>query len=457
MTASNQQDTHWLVIDTRTARDGIQSGVSRFVVGLSRALAEELEGVPGLKLLLVGKSEPPEWVVDLVHRHPHCVSFWSGGPGALTRRYEKPVYLWPSRVARRVSKLTQGRFHWIAPANFDRPLFCGAAFGNQQRERLVQIIHDTIPLVQRNSMGFLFRIQFRFFVKRTLLRINNVFTVSALSAQALQQLSPKRSHPVQVLTNGVDAVFGSIPLARSAEEKEKRRVALLRSLIPGWGTGAQAGLAEKLAAMRWVVGVGRYQKYKGWEVAEEAVAACNNQVPGGALFLRVGFDERELARFGRADVKTFGGAHYFPALPMLTLAPLADGSLAALYALADLLVHPSRAEGFGLPPLEAALSGCPVLFRAGTAVDGHFSPGVLPKECWNAVSSDSASEWAVAIRAALQVDASTSPFLTEVVGADRPREVVVRKAGCPRYDWRETARALLRHLGPSTSAVEAPR
>jgi glycosyltransferase involved in cell wall biosynthesis len=37
-----------------------------------------------------------------------------------------------------------------------------------------------------------------------------------------------------------------------------------------------------------------------------------------------------------------------------------DGELAALYRLADALLFPSRSEGFGLPPLEAALHRLPV-------------------------------------------------------------------------------------------------
>jgi glycosyltransferase involved in cell wall biosynthesis len=38
-----------------------------------------------------------------------------------------------------------------------------------------------------------------------------------------------------------------------------------------------------------------------------------------------------------------------------------DGELRALYENAACLVYPSLYEGFGLPPLEAMLCGCPVL------------------------------------------------------------------------------------------------
>jgi glycosyltransferase involved in cell wall biosynthesis len=56
------------------------------------------------------------------------------------------------------------------------------------------------------------------------------------------------------------------------------------------------------------------------------------------------------------------------------------GDLRALYAGAELFCFPSRAEGFGLPVLEAMAQGCPVVTSAGTAtaeVVGDDSCGVL--------------------------------------------------------------------------------
>ncbi|HOX39912.1 MAG TPA: glycosyltransferase family 1 protein [Candidatus Brocadiia bacterium] len=43
------------------------------------------------------------------------------------------------------------------------------------------------------------------------------------------------------------------------------------------------------------------------------------------------------------------------------LGPVATGDLACLYRSADLMIFPSFAEGFGIPPLEAMACGCPVV------------------------------------------------------------------------------------------------
>ena len=50
------------------------------------------------------------------------------------------------------------------------------------------------------------------------------------------------------------------------------------------------------------------------------------------------------------------------------------GSLQALYNACDAYVSPYRAEGFNLPPLEAAACGLPIIVTAGGATDDYFRP-----------------------------------------------------------------------------------
>ncbi len=57
---------------------------------------------------------------------------------------------------------------------------------------------------------------------------------------------------------------------------------------------------------------------------------------------------------------------------------LSDDEMAALYRSCDVLVHPYRGEGFGMPVLEAMASGLPVIVTAGGPTD-EFCPD---DACW---------------------------------------------------------------------------
>jgi glycosyltransferase involved in cell wall biosynthesis len=120
-------------------------------------------------------------------------------------------------------------------------------------------------------------------------------------------------------------------------------------------------------------------------------------------------------------VLTGGGLECLEPLPegveRLGVVPVEE--LASLYRTAACLVFPSLYEGFGLPPLEAMASGCPV---------AASNVGAIPEVCGDAaVFLDPADGAAIAngVREALAL-------------ADELHELGIARAA--RFTWEETAR-----------------
>ncbi|MFZ9519178.1 MAG: glycosyltransferase [Silvanigrellaceae bacterium] len=470
--ASTEVRPFWLVMDIRAAASDKHSGLARFVIGLSRALGESLvsrqvqtdAGMANVRLLLVSKSEPPRWAIELIQEYPSLVSFWSGGPGALAQAWEKPQYLWSSRVLRWILKWSRGQFFWIAPGNFDRPVLTGLLLPRALRHHVVQVIHDTIPIDHARSMSFLFRTQFSLLVKRTLTKFPFVFTVSDDSAERLAKLAPRRSGPVHVLPNGVEPIFGSLPRHRSIADLLSARRAFLDILFAGSaeissdsGAMRRGPTGEELDALvrrRWIVGVGRAQKYKGWELAEDVVNQLHSDLSEGVSFIRVGGDEDGSQRNGKSSAKQdaqrlaeqsksgFTVTRSDNGL-VLNVESLPDEMLAQLYRCADVLVHPSQAEGFGFPPVEAALSGLPVVYRRGTAVDGHFKGHSFHPNFWQGIDSDDQTLWREAVLAVLRNKSGLDLFLAEMQTAVHPRSFICQRGGGQDFRWSRAADNLL--------------
>ena len=119
----------------------------------------------------------------------------------------------------------------------------------------------------------------------------------------------------------------------------------------------------------------------------------------------------------------------------IALGRVSDAELRALYEGALCLVFPSRYEGFGLPPLEAMVCGCPVITTRSAAV---------PEVCGDA---------------ALYFDPAEPGSLTQAIRrlldeaglrAELSRRGLAR-AG--QYSWRRSAEALLELIGPAAAEV----
>ncbi len=412
MDLGNQQ---WLAVDVRLGDR--PSGLGRFTRSLSLALARALEAEGSqVRLLLASPAVPAPWARDLASAYPKQVVLWGRvrwGSGAAPS-------LWSTWTFLELDRLCGGRALWLAPGNVDRPLSLTAS-RTAVRSRVLQVIHDTIPVEFPRSYPIAYRWQYRLMVRRTLRWFPHVLTVSQHTASSLGRLCPQRRDPISILPLGVEEGFGARPRPKSrSAEQIALRAEVLRAL------GREPDL--ELLQMPWLLGVGRGGAYKSWNLSREAA----KQVPATVLSLRLGGAE-----------SSQGSS---PELLEISRSTVSDQLLASAYAASSVLLHPSQGEGFGLPPLEAAYSGLPVIFREGTAVSQHFSRGVLPGKFWRGVdASGGPDQWAHAISEVLHDPEGELERLGAELAVRAPRRVISDLAGGDRT-WRTTARTLMEYV-----------
>lgn len=216
--------------------------------------------------------------------------------------------------------------------------------GGGARVRCLATIHDVIPLVVPDyapaSRTARLRPLFRRCLREAARRADVLFTVSETSRRdlvAALRLAPAEAARVRAVPNGVDPAFSA-----AAEGRAPVR-------------------AAGDPAPRTLLYVGRSDPYKNVPLLVEAFAAARARAPwplrlvvAGARDPRYPEAEARARALGVADAVEFAGS-----------LPLPD--LVARYRAADLLVHPSRYEGFGLQIAEAFAAGLPVLCSDGGA------------------------------------------------------------------------------------------
>ena len=122
---------------------------------------------------------------------------------------------------------------------------------------------------------------------------------------------------------------------------------------------------------------------KGVDVLILAFAEINKNYPGTRLILK---DQSNLYGIGAWDIIKCMKKDYsslFTEILRSNITILTDNltmdQLAVLYNSCDAYISPYRAEGFNLPPLEAAACGVPVALTGGGATDDYFDDSFAVK------------------------------------------------------------------------------
>lgn len=196
--------------------------------------------------------------------------------------------------------------------------------------RQAVVIHDAGAFDTPESYSFAFRSWYRLLQRALVARGARIVTVSDFSRGRIAANLPVRAGAIPVTYEGGEHVLG---LAAEMSVLERN------------------GLAP-----------GRYALAVGTRAAHKNLGA----LAAAAEFL--GARGLSLAAAGAADPAVFRPAAGAGGRGALALGRVSDAELRALYENALCLVFPSRYEGFGLPPVEAMVAGCPVIASRAGAV-----------------------------------------------------------------------------------------
>jgi glycosyltransferase involved in cell wall biosynthesis len=262
------------------------------------------------------------------------------------------------------------------------PLLAGA--------RQAVVIHDAGAFDTPESYSFAFRSWYRLLQKRLARSGARILTVSEFSRGRIAATLGVEAASIGVLPEGGEHVLR----------------------VP-----ADAGVLARHGLER-----ARYALVVGNPAAHKNLAALSSAAE------MLGQHGLVLAVAGAADPTVFRAGGGVAAEAARVLGRVSDAELRALYENALCLIFPSRYEGFGLPPLEAMVCGCPV-------VAAHA--GAVPEVC------DGAALWFDPDQPATLAEA-LSRLIEEEGLLDGLRQAGLERAR--HFTWEAAARALLARI-----------
>lgn len=258
------------------------------------------------------------------------------------------------------------------------PVFC---------YRHVIVIHDAATIRVPASYSLAFRLWYRVLMPLLGMFARRVLTVSEFSRKDIASAFGIPDKKIGVVTEGGEHIL---------------RVRADDSVIQRFG----------LPTGRYVLAVGSMAVHKNYQLLLDA-------------FSRIASPSFEVAVVGGGDLKIFGAADLLEPTNLKRLGYVSDGELRALYENAMCFVFPSLHEGFGIPPVEAMVCGCPVLASNAASIPEVCGDAAL---YFNPRRSDELS-------ALLQQISSDYSMRVNLVAKGRDR--------ANQYSWQRAARQVI--------------
>jgi glycosyltransferase involved in cell wall biosynthesis len=220
--------------------------------------------------------------------------------------------------------------------------------------RYIVTIHDVIFEEYPKEFSAGYRLLKKYLFKRAALQADMITTVSSYSKKSIQRHLLKRHKEIHVVPNGVDARF--------FDRYDKQEA--IKKIHAEFGLG------------KFILCVSRIEPRKNHCLLIKAFLELELYKKGYHLV----FLGHQTARSTAMD-RLLSRLDAVQRQSILITDAVDDAKLLEFYRAAALFVYPSKAEGFGIPPLEAAAIKIPVLCSDSSAMsefsffgDAHFDP-----------------------------------------------------------------------------------